>query len=80
MATTTIEAPVPGVFYLRPSPEEPPFKTQGDAVAAGDTLALVEVMKSFMAVQAESAGTFSGYKLENEASVEMGDAICDIEV
>lgn len=79
MATTIIEAPLPGVIYLSPSPEEANFKVHGDAVAVGDTLALIEVMKSFMAVQAESAGTFGGYKLENEASVEIGDAICDIE-
>jgi biotin carboxyl carrier protein len=79
MTLSTIASPLPGMIYLRPSPDEAPFKAEGDAVDIGDTLVLVEVMKSFMAVEADTAGTFKGYQIENEAPVEAGDAICTIE-
>ena len=36
MAIKTIDAPLPGTFYRRPSPDQPPFKGEGDAVAVGD--------------------------------------------
>ena len=43
--TKQILAPLPGIFYRRPSPDEAPFKQPGDAVAAGETVGLVEAMK-----------------------------------
>jgi biotin carboxyl carrier protein len=73
-----IQSPVPGTFYQRPSPEDAAFKSEGDAVAAGDTIGLVEVMKSFIEVQAEAAGTFAGYSVENEAAVSAGDVLATL--
>lgn len=73
-----IQSPVPGTFYHRPSPEDPPYKADGDAVAAGDTIGLVEVMKSFIEVKAETAGTFGGYSVENEAAVSAGDVLATL--
>ena len=40
-------APMSGRFYGRPSPEEPPFVTPGDTVTRGQTIGLLEVMKTF---------------------------------
>lgn len=73
-----IQSPVPGTFYHRPSPEDAPFKSEGDAVAVGDTIGLVEVMKSFIEVQAETAGSFGGYVAENEAAVSAGDVLATL--
>lgn len=73
-----IQSPVPGTFYHRPSPEDGPFKSEGDAVAKGDTIGLVEVMKSFIEVEAESDGTFGGYVAENEAAVSAGDILATL--
>ncbi|MFD0859082.1 acetyl-CoA carboxylase [Roseovarius aquimarinus] len=73
-----IQSPVPGTFYHRPSPEDAPFKSTGDAVKAGDTIGLVEVMKSFIEVQAEADGTFGGYTAENEAAVSAGDVLATL--
>lgn len=42
-----ILSPLPGTFYRRPSPDQPPYKEVGDSVAKGDVVGLVEVMKSF---------------------------------
>ena len=80
MSELNIEAALPGILYQAPSPEADPFKAVGDAVAVGDTIALIEVMKSFIEIQSEVAGTFLGYSLDAEASVEPGDVICKIEV
>ncbi len=73
-----IQSPVPGTFYHRPSPEDAAFKSAGDSVAVGDTIGLVEVMKSFIEVQAEEAGTFADYSVENEAAVSAGDVLATL--
>ncbi len=73
-----IQSPVPGTFYQKPSPEDAPFKADGDAVKTGDTIGLVEVMKSFIEVQAEADGTFDGYTTENEAAVSAGDVLATL--
>lgn len=80
MAITQIEAALPGLVFHRPSPDAEPFKAPGDAVAVGDTLALVEVMKSYIPIEAEVAGTFKGYAAPDGESIEPGDALCEIEV
>lgn len=79
MAVKTIQAPIPGTFYRRPSPDQPVFKSEGDAVAAGDTVGLIEVMKSFTPVTAEEAGTIVTFHVENEDPVMAGEPLYDIE-
>lgn len=79
MTIKTIEAILPGVIYLSSSPEAAPFKTKGDPVAAGETVALVEVMKSFLPVEADAAGTFLGYLVESGTNIEPGEAVCQME-
>jgi biotin carboxyl carrier protein len=73
-----IQSPVPGTFYHKPSPEDAPFKSTGDAVKTGETIGLVEVMKSFIEVTAEADGTFGGYSAENEAAVSAGDVLATL--
>ena len=73
-----IQSPLPGTFYHRPSPEEPPFKAEGDAVATDDTIGLVEVMKSFIEVKAEAEGRFAGYVTEDAAPVQAGDILAKL--
>jgi len=65
-----VRAPMVGTFYLRPSPDQPPFVTAGDAVEADDTVCLVEVMKMFNTVKAEVAGTVERIVVENGQSVQ----------
>jgi biotin carboxyl carrier protein len=80
MATKTIEAPIPGTFYRRPAPDQPVFKADGDRVAAGDTVGLIEVMKTFTPVLAEEAGRIVGFHIENEEPVMAGQPLYDVEV
>lgn len=79
MAIRTIEAFIPGIFYMKPSPDDPPFKQPGDMVAAGDTIGLIEVMKSFMPVEAEEAGRLVRFLVASEDAVDAGQPICEIE-
>ena len=48
----TVTAPLVGVFYAAPAPEEPPYVTAGAQVKQGDTLCLIEAMKMMSEVPA----------------------------
>jgi acetyl-CoA carboxylase biotin carboxyl carrier protein len=69
---STIKAPMPGTFYRRPSPDEDPFVNEGDRVASGDIVGLVEVMKSFNEVKSDQDGVIESFLVENEDAVEAG--------
>ncbi len=80
MATKTIAAPLPGTFYRRPAPDQPPFKNDGDAVAVGDPVGLIEVMKTFTQVTAEQAGRIRRFLVENEDPVMAGEPLYELDV
>jgi acetyl-CoA carboxylase biotin carboxyl carrier protein len=75
MARHEIVTPVPGTFYRRPDPDSDPFKTECDTVEAGETIGLVEIMKNFQAVEAETGGTLAEFLVSNEDSVNAGQAV-----
>ncbi|MDA7948543.1 MAG: acetyl-CoA carboxylase [Hyphomicrobiaceae bacterium] len=79
MGKTVIEANVPGVFYRRPSPDEPPYKSEGDTVEQGDIVGLIEVMKNYIELRSEVSGTVIKYLVEHEDPVNPGQAIVEIE-
>lgn len=74
-----IISPLPGTFYRRPAPDQPPYKETGDAVAAGDVIGLVEVMKSFHEVKSEIAGRIAEFLVENEGPVQAGQPLARVE-
>ncbi|ENZ8319041.1 biotin/lipoyl-containing protein [Klebsiella pneumoniae] len=53
-------SPLPGVFYRQPSPEAPPFVVTGDKVGPDTVIGLIEVMKQFSEIFAETSGTIWG--------------------
>ena len=71
-------SPLPGTFYRKPAPGKPNYKEDGDVVAAGDVIGLIEVMKSFNEVKAETAGKII-FSAENEEPVMAGQALAEIE-
>jgi acetyl-CoA carboxylase biotin carboxyl carrier protein len=73
--TVTIEAPMPGVFYRRPDPDEPAFVEPGDEVEAGEKVALIGVMKNFHDVTVDTDGVIEEFLVENETEVEAGDGL-----
>mgnify|MGYP000991026028 CR=1 FL=1 len=74
----TILSPLPGTFYRASSPDQPPFKADGDTVAVGDVIGLIEVMKSFHEVKAEVAGTGIRFVVENEEPVMAGAVLAEL--
>ena len=75
MAERTVRSPLPGTFFRRPSPEAEPFVKEGDAVASGDVIGLVEVMKTFYEVKADAAGVVDRFLLEDGDPIEAGQEI-----
>jgi len=71
-------SPLPGTFYRRPSPDQPNFKEVGDAVAVGDVIGLIEVMKSFNEVQADYAGTLTAFIADDEEPVMAGQPLAEL--
>ncbi len=54
-------------------------KVDGDSVAVGDVIGLIEVMKSFHEVKSDIAGTVKAFLVENEGEVMAGQPLVDIE-
>ena len=78
MARHEIKSPIPGTYYRKPAPEEPPFVEIGDAVEEGDVVALIEVMKSFHPIKADAEGLVSGLPLEDGETVAAGMTIVEL--
>ena len=79
MAEHTVRSPLPGVFYRRPAPGQPPFVEVGADVSADQTLGLVEVMKQFAEIKAGADGTLTEFSVDNHAVLGPGDSIATIQ-
>lgn len=75
----TIKAPMVGVVYLSPEPEANDFVTVGQEVREGETLMLIEAMKTFNPIKAPRSGRLTSILVTNEQPVEYGDALVIIE-
>ena len=64
-----------GVFYRAPSPADPNFIAVGDRVERGQVIGLVEAMKSFNEIVAESGGIVSSIPAETGQLVETGQTL-----
>ncbi|NVN11790.1 acetyl-CoA carboxylase biotin carboxyl carrier protein, partial [Nguyenibacter vanlangensis] len=74
-----VTSPMVGVAYLAPDPGSPPFVTEGQSVAAGQTLMLIEAMKTFNQIRAPRAGTLTRLLVASGDPVEFGEALAIIE-
>ena len=74
-----VTSPMVGVAYLAPEPGAPPFVTVGQSVAAGQTLLLIEAMKTFNQIKAPHAGTVTRILIASGSPVEYGEALLVIE-
>lgn len=74
-----IISPLPGIFYRRPSPDAEPFASEGEPVAAGQVIGLVEIMKQFSEVTAPAAGTLSSFAVEDGGEVSPGDVLATVD-
>ena len=74
-----IYSPLPGTFYRASGPDNPPFKADGDAVAVGDVIGMIEVMKSFHEVKSDVAGANIRFETDNEEPVMAGAVLAQVE-
>lgn len=74
-----ITSPMVGVAYLSPEPGAAPFVTPGAKVAAGQTVLLIEAMKTFNQIKAPKAGTVTRILVESGAPVEYGEPLMVVE-
>ncbi len=74
-----VKSPMVGTVYLAPEAGAAAFVKVGDAVKAGQTLLLVEAMKTFNPVTAPQAGKVSQILVSNEQPVEFGEPLIVIE-
>lgn len=66
----TVKSPIIGTFYRKPSPDKPNFVEIGDRVSEGDTLCVIEAMKLFNEIEAETSGTIVQILLDDSSPVE----------
>ncbi len=75
----TINSPMVGTFYLSSSPEAKPFVAVGDTVGPETTICIIEAMKVFNRIPAETSGKIVEVLIANGAAVEFGQPLFAIE-
>ncbi len=74
-----VKSPMVGVAYLAPEPGAPNFVSVGQSVTAGQTLLLIEAMKTFNQIKAPRAGTLARVLVSAGVPVEYGEVLMVIE-
>ncbi|MDB9992394.1 biotin carboxyl carrier domain-containing protein [Amylibacter sp.] len=74
---TKMCAPLPGIFYRKNSPDEPPFFEDGDIIVPGSIIGLVETMKSFFPITSDVSGKIN-FLVENGSIVDADEPIAEI--
>jgi oxaloacetate decarboxylase alpha subunit len=74
-----VESPMVGVFYRAPNPGAPAFVDVGDTVTPGQVLCILEAMKLFNELKAESDGVVRSIHAENAQAVEYGQLLFELE-
>ncbi|NHN88907.1 acetyl-CoA carboxylase biotin carboxyl carrier protein [Acetobacter conturbans] len=74
-----VNSPMVGVAYLAPDPSSPPFITEGQTISVGQTLMLIEAMKTFNQIKATKGGTIKQILIASGDPVEFGQPLVIIE-
>lgn len=74
-----LKSPMVGVVYLAPDPSSPPFVQEGQHVAVGQTLMLIEAMKTFNQIKSPWAGVLKSLLVESGQPVEFDEPLAIIE-
>ena len=70
-----IRSPISGVFYLAKEPGAEPFVQPGSRVSKGDTLCIIEAMKTMNEIRAPRAGVVTAILAKDSATVTAGDTL-----
>jgi acetyl-CoA carboxylase biotin carboxyl carrier protein len=74
-AAGTVTSPMVGTVYVSPEPSKPPFVKVGDVVKEGDTLLIVEAMKTMNPILAPRGGTIAEICIHDAQPIEFGQAL-----
>ncbi len=74
-----VTSPMVGTVYTAPEPDTADFVKVGDEVSEGQTLLLIEAMKTFNEIRSPRAGTVTSVLIRNEQPVEYGDPLLIVE-
>jgi acetyl-CoA carboxylase biotin carboxyl carrier protein len=74
-----VTSPMVGTAYLAPAPDAKPFVDVGSQVKAGETLLIIEAMKTMNQIPAPRSGTVTQILVENGQPVEFGEPLLIIE-
>jgi len=79
IAAEEIVSPINGIFYRSPSPGAPPYVNEGDIVAAGSVLCVIEAMKVMNEIKAEKKCKIVKILCENGSNVSIGTKLFIVE-
>jgi acetyl-CoA carboxylase biotin carboxyl carrier protein len=74
-----VKSPMVGTAYLAPEPGKPNFVSVGDEVVSGQTLLIIEAMKTFNPIKARKAGKVTRILIENAQPVEYDEPLLVVE-
>jgi acetyl-CoA carboxylase biotin carboxyl carrier protein len=74
-----VTSPMVGTVYLQAEPESPSFITVGASITEGDTLLIIEAMKTMNHIPAPKSGTINRILVDDGATVEFGTPLVIIE-
>ena len=74
----TINSPMVGIVYLTPKPSSPPFAKIGQKIKKGDTICLIEAMKTFNEIKSDRDCTIKTVMVKNGEAVEFSQPLFEI--
>ena len=74
----SIDSPMVWIIYLTPKPSSPPFAKKGQKIKQGDTICLIEAMKTFNEIKSDRDCTIKTVMVKNGEAVEFGQPLFEI--
>ncbi len=74
-----VAAPLTGVWYPAPSPGARPYVNQGDEIAAGQVIGLIEAMKLFNEIKSDASGRITRVLVENGTLVKRKQPLLEVD-
>lgn len=79
IGSNAVKSPMVGTAYHSPAPGAQPFVKVGDKVAEGQTVMIIEAMKTMNQIHAPRSGTVTALHVEDQQPVEYGEPLLSIE-
>ena len=74
-----VSAPLTGVWYPAPSPGARPYVNEGDEIASGQVIGLIEAMKLFNEIKSDASGRITRVLVENGTLVKRKQPLLEVD-